>query len=759
MGRHLAMGLRLVACVWLLGNAGCSTDQEPLAEQDQDLVAEQNREPAAKQSGAPQLRTLPEQALSLWQRDIDQYRRHTNDAQALRPQAEEFMRTVQLGMLPRPRGPGLAETAQMGKRLFEQGCKDPLLKAYYGRAVCSDRGCFEAMPVLVESLNAWPQSGYPGEAQRMAVFTLFSEAKPYAKNLDWLRLRKVAAGLAAERVGDGTIGPEMQRAVFYELRPLLGGTCTQDWEDAAAIHEACSNQPKADPWIVHVLAGRAYVSRAWHHRGGGWAYKVTPEGWKLFGEYLEKAAQEFGEALKLHPEWPEAAAFMIPVAMADESEHTPQAWFDKAVAAELDYMPAYDDLRWALRPRWGGSHGAMYQLGCRCADTRRYDTMVPFVLVQVLDNIDEELGYNCEVWRREGVYARAKQVLEGMANDPSRADGSGGYPWRSSVTSIQVAMAERAGGYEEARRLADALGARFDRRTFDSWCAHPEAVLASIYAFTGKGAADITKAWQTLNEAPRPCPDQVLEKARSLFQKALAADDNERSKAYCRARLADIDGRLAFSAGKWFEKKFDPTLLCWRMTRGTWSQENEDSAVGHVRGTSGRVYLRPFLVPLFPLEIEFDVEAPKPLGLALTLGLFIPEGGQTGVGETTYHQFFVRTRDNLAGIEIAGQSKTVPCPLKPVNRIRVQLADGQAVLYVNGQFCLDRSEKDFHPQAAFDLGCHSYLYPSMPVRVSNVRIRNWEPPKNEVAPKKNEETAPTKREEVAPGKTTRKNGG
>jgi len=155
MARHLAMGLRLVAWVWLLGNAGCSTGEKPPAEQGEDLVGKQNREPAvSKQGDAPQLRTLPEQALGLWQRDIDQYRRHTSDPQALRAQAEEFMRTVQLSMLPRPRGPGRAETAQMGKRLFEQGCRDPLLRAYYGRAVCNDRGSYEAMPILVESLNA-----------------------------------------------------------------------------------------------------------------------------------------------------------------------------------------------------------------------------------------------------------------------------------------------------------------------------------------------------------------------------------------------------------------------------------------------------------------------------------------------------------------------------------------------------------------------------------------------------------------------------
>ncbi len=733
MARHLAWGLRLLAGAWLLASAGCTKDQTPGPEQAQELVAEPALEPVVIAGGTPEFRTLAAQAMRLWQRDIEEYRRLTRDPPALRRQAEEFMRTVQLGMLPQVYGPGHAKTAQMGERLFEQGCRDPLLKSYYGRAVCCAEGAYESMPLCVESLNAWEQSGYPGVYRRMAVFTLFAEAKLYAKSVDWPRLRGEAASLAACRVGDTTIAPEMRRVVFHELQPLLGDECTSHWEDAVAIHEACSKVPQADPWIIHMLAGQAYVSRAWHHRGGGWAYTVTPEGWKLFAENLEKAAEEFAEALKLHPECPEAAAQMIAVAMAGESKQSPQDWFDKVVAAQLDYLPAYGQMRWALRPRWGGSHEELYAFGCRAADTRRYDTMVPFELALALNDIDEELDYDRTFWRREGVYPRVKEVLEGMAKEPSRADGAGACPSRSGVLTIHAAVAERAGQYKEARRLLEELGDRLDRWLLETWSRHSESYLAAIYAFTGKDAADVEKAWRTLYEAPKPYTAEVLEQARSLFQQALAADDNERSRAYCRARVAEMEGRLAFGAGRWFEKKFDPTLLSWLMTDGSWSRESENSAVGHSGRSASRVHVRPCFVPLPPLEIEFDIEAPDGAAFPLTLGLFIPAGNRARGEKQTYHQFFVRTRDNLAGIEIAGNSKTVPCPLNPSNHIRVQLAEGRAVLSVNGQVCLDRSNADFHPEAAFDFGCHDRLPPQMKVRVSNVRMHKWEPPKEEAA--------------------------
>jgi hypothetical protein len=713
MAKRAMLGPWLLISVWLVGSAGCSKDQPSIPKQEEP----------------PKPKTLSEQALTLWQRDIEEYQVDTRDPPSLRPQVEEFMRTVQLGMLPHPRGPGVAKTTEMGKRLLEQGSQDPLAMTYYARAVCSERGIFDVMNVILEALNVFGPRGYPRECSRVGLFALFGEAKKYSATLQWDLIRSETAKLAARRLGDETIAPEMRRVVWYELSTLIDDDCGRNWEDSVAIYDACKKQSKADPWILHLLAGRAYVARAWHHRGGDWAYKVTPEGWKLFAENLRKAAQEYTEAWKLHPENPEAASEMITVAMGDGSDQTPKAWFDKAVAAQIDYMPAYYKLRLALRPRWGGSYEEMYRLGCQCADTRRYDTQVPFALVYSIDNIDEELDYNGTAWQRKGVYERVKQVLEAMANDPSRADGSGLYPTKSSVMTIHAALAERAGQYADARRLVDALGDRFDRWIFDTWCGHPEFVLANIYVFSGKGAEDVKKAWQTLKESPKPCSDQALQRIRGFYQKALAADDNERSKTYCRCRLTELEGRLAYSAGKWFEKKFDPKLLCWAMASGTWSAENENSAVGRAHHGTARVQVRPVFSPVFPLEIEFDVEVLAPPRYPLTLGLFLPEAGQTGPGDHPYHQFFIRTIDNQAGIDICGQAKTVPCSLKPVNRLRVQLADGRAVLFVNDHLCLDRREKDFHPQPAFNLGCHNYLYPSTLIRVSNVRFRKWQPPK------------------------------
>jgi hypothetical protein len=723
------------------GIAGCSKNQAPPTD--------------AETPSNPQ--TSADPALSLWQRDIEQYRLHTKDPESVRPQAEEFMRAVQLNMLPNPRGPRLDSTVAMGDALFQHGCRDPLVKTYFGKALANNHQLYYAMLATTDGLNAWGQCDYLITCRRLGVFTIFGDVKCYAKGLPWSHARKEAVQQVVLRAADPTIGPEMRRVLFYELLPLVDDDCGNNWEDSVAISEAYGKQPKADPWITHLLAGRAFVATAWHHRGGKQARDVTPEARNLFTENLQKAAHEYAEALKLHPEDPEAASLMIPVAMMQAGDQTPQQWFDKAVAAQIDYMPAYRLMLWALRPRWSGSHEAMYRFGCRCADTKRYDTDIPFVLINALNDIDAELDYSGAFWRQKGVYARAKQVLEAMAQDPSRADDSVALAGKSRLQTIQAIVADRAGQYADARRLVDELGKRLDRDALFGWCNSPERELTRIYAFSGPAAGDLDKAWDTLMTAPKPISQKALQQVKGLYQKALKADDNERSKAFAQAWLDEIDGRLAFGEGNWYEKKFDPYLLTWSTSNTLWSVESARSATGRPRQTNAPVLIRPIFTPILPLEVEFDVELPALAPFPVELGLSIPRQENADPGEERKNdRFFVRTSDQRAGIEIGGKTKTVSCELKPTNRLRVQLADGRAAFYVNNKLCLAHRDKNFHPLPGFSFGSQTYLYPNMSVRVGNVRFRRWEPSKDQPSSTSALPDSKASKEEPQTGKRERK---
>ncbi len=723
MGRRAARGLWLLTCLVLWGDALRAAAQNPI--------------PADKKS--PSEAVFSDDVLGLWHRDIDQYRRHTKDPEAVLPQAEEFLRAVQLGALPCPRGPGLAGTMDLGKKAFARGYRDPLVRAYYAAiAGTKSRGGHAEMRNLSLALDALRQSDYPSSCQRLMLYTLYAYGASGQRLPQWPERRREAIELAAARVGDETIGPEKQRIVLYELSIFLPAEILPDqWQDAEALHEACQKQPKADPWTLHIIAGHYYRMLAWHHHVDQWGGDMRDladiEAAEPFLENMRKAADHYAAAFKLHPEFPEAAANLIEPAGAGVGDRTSRQWFDEAVAAQMDYLPAYDKLKMALQPGWvGGGPDEMYRFGCECADTERYDTDVPFVLLRVVDSVNNSEGRSGnEMSARSEVYAKIKRVLEGMAGDPSRADGRRLRLARSSVMSIHAAVAQRAGEYADARRLLDELGDRLDREAYGDWCVHPELSIAKTYAFSGAGGEDAKKAAKIIDQSKELLSNAALQEARTLYRQALEADRHERSRAFCQSRIDEIDDYLAFSAGKWVEKKFDAGLLRWTMGEGVWSAESEHSAIGVARPDGGRVCLRPALVPPLPLEVEFGIESVSVPPWEMILGLFVPSSpGAPFLTEADY-QFCILPPQDQACVRrpdanLGEDAMTTAVRLERVNRLRVQLSEGRVVLYVNDQLCIDHSEEDCQPSNVLNLGCFTYLWPDMPIRLSNVRIRRWD---------------------------------
>ena len=196
----------------------------------------------------------------------------------------------------------------------------------------------------------------------------------------------------------------------------------------------------------------AFSRHGLEKRGTGYADTVTEEGWKGFKENSTKAAEFFTKAWEIDPKLPYAAAAMIEVAMSGDDKLSSRDWFDRAVAAQMDYKLAYNHYLWSIRPRWGGSHKKMYQFGLECLATKRFDTAVPEKFIQVCLDIDSELGGKGEVWRKTGVFANIKKLMEGLENEPSRRANSNPMLNTFEVTlSTCFLIALDAGKYDEAK--------------------------------------------------------------------------------------------------------------------------------------------------------------------------------------------------------------------------------------------------------------------------------------------------------------------
>ena len=185
---------------------------------------------------------------------------------------------------------------------------------------------------------------------------------------------------------------------------------------SAVFHEA-TNLPE---WVRAYGEGRGYLAEAWKERRDVWASDVTEAGWHGFEENLAKARPLLTKSWELNPRDPGAATVMIYVATDDHGgKKDMRLWFDRAVAAEMDFYDAYQWFLWGLRPRWHGSHEEMLLLGDEFLRTGRFDTCVPFHYFKVVADIASEEADPKEIYGRPEIATNLKLVVDSYLATPN----------------------------------------------------------------------------------------------------------------------------------------------------------------------------------------------------------------------------------------------------------------------------------------------------------------------------------------------------
>ncbi len=156
--------------------------------------------------------------------------------------------------------------------------------------------------------------------------------------------------------------PQDSRAVRKVLLTFFG-------EGDEALAEALEKSG-ADPWIGLLFRGKAELDAGWEDRGSGWAYTVTDEGWKGFHRHLGAATELLGRAHDLHPEFPNAAGYMVKVS-GSLCDGDLDLWMRRSIRAQIDLKTAWFQYVWYNLPRWGGSVARIRRLAEACLATER----------------------------------------------------------------------------------------------------------------------------------------------------------------------------------------------------------------------------------------------------------------------------------------------------------------------------------------------------------------------------------------------------
>ncbi|HUU53560.1 MAG TPA: hypothetical protein VMY87_01465, partial [Armatimonadota bacterium] len=570
-----------------------------------------------------------------------------------------------------PDAPTADDLLSAGQNLLAAGCDDPLILYSHGYLFHKNGRAAEAEPIVSRALEGLQKSRYPKcqaafAALRRVKIALELSPGDESKLKEY---RDLAIELVAQAAVDGSYARGEERLFIAHLEPHWGDVFADRGPEVVEVLKAT---PGIDPYVTHAIEGQMYINLAWQSRGGGWADSVSPEGWRGFERRLDEARRLLVAAWKMHPEYPEAPTAMITIAMAGHAEEPARLWFDRAVAAQMDYEPAYDAYMTFLRPRWHGSTEEMYELGIECLKTKRFDTETPMWFFHTLLWINEDLVGDTAYWRRPETYEALCEMFDGYESvRPERE-----LNWYRSVRAVS---AWRAGQHADARRVLDSLGENAERRvSWQFFWTRFEEIEREVHAYTSASADKVAQAADLRSQLRR-------QEAAAIYEGILKAGEPDPLAAeYVRHELASVRLEEDFAAGKWVDLLPPPSLDGWPRRRGTWTV----GADGALTGTAGEdgLWLESFADFGRRLELKGEIEfVSSPTGCKTTAGVGV--GRQpTVVVDILY--FLLTEGEPTAIISermLEDCTFRAPAEVRRVNSFSVRLWDDRMTVYVNGQ--------------------------------------------------------------------------
>jgi hypothetical protein len=150
------------------------------------------------------------------------------------------------------------------------------------------------------------------------------------------------------------------------------------------------------------LDGAFYVHDAWHARGSGWANTVSQDGWKQFGERLDKAAQILEPLYDQFPNETGTCHAMMTVELGQgQGRDRMEKWFQRAIKADPEDYAAYKSKEWYLLPRWYGSSDDILAFGKECVSGGDWAAKIPMILptgIAESGNGDPSLYTDPDIW-------------------------------------------------------------------------------------------------------------------------------------------------------------------------------------------------------------------------------------------------------------------------------------------------------------------------------------------------------------------------
>ena len=417
--------------------------------------------PLPKDADVSQSLRLPQTRADFWRHIfLDGFRAQKSVDAAQTAAAEKFLEGYCLRISESPDAPATEDLLKQGEPLYEAGVRDPHV-------------CLALAAVLFDS----QKSGSSRE-----VLKTLEEAFAGDKYSPWLsaRFHRLKATVLRSE-GGKTGGPRREQMQFIlddlfraaadpgltniqrrMLVQLLAGWAVEfpKGEFRVALSMKLDSAKNIDPWVRELLLTRFYNTVAWDTRSGF----MSRDRWERYEHYMVHARRHGLKAWELRPELPEAARELLNITMGTDkgaAGEDVRFWFDEAVQADFNYLDVYLSLAWALRPRWNGSHEKMIAFGDECLATGRFDTDVPFMYHQMVNDVVQERGDWGPLLKAQGIYERYDLLFGALAKNAK--DDAARNRHRGRLAAVSYA----AGKNDKAREILSELKTAVNPQDFE----------------------------------------------------------------------------------------------------------------------------------------------------------------------------------------------------------------------------------------------------------------------------------------------------
>lgn len=618
-----------------------------------------------------------------------------------------------------------------GERLFAvpEILEDPFLNYLRARLIYTDGDSDGALEFAEKAIFRYMESDYPARFPVLAHSTYISLLKSSSKQRVKTRgVEKFVDTVLYWFENDFRAEADEHRIVYSQMESVI---IAARREELALVEEMLTRLEDGNAipeWVRLMTKARMFGIKAWNARGGGVSSTVSDQGWREFKKLHKLAGGYYRQAMKLSPNFPEAATDMIDIARAGNCPESYEYWFEQAVKVQFDYLPAYDGMLFTLYPRWHGSPEEMLEFGLECYETKRFDTMVPYFLFTAYRQAISEGGLPFKLFLagNKKLHKRMLDCLTELNNDESPKYHGFLRLDEAFLPTMEAILASNLDQHQLARARFEQLGDNLNQAAMNLMRVNvrPSALRAKSYAMTGEFRADAKMLKLLWGMTPDAHLEQ-LDRIHEVLDRVLADNVDPISREYFADFQAIIEKEEEFLDGEWTSYDFSNGL--WQATDFDQLEVESPSSLVIDNRIGSPDYQLASMVPFegaksYRWKVEFlDPDATKK---SLVNGVLI--ASQNGipmmVGASSARIMLYAPQPTLQGSNVRFRKKS------PEFEVQANITSGYLEIFIDGQLVMVSANDQLEPLPVIVIQQPDDVEARGQVRISNLRVRRWTSP-------------------------------